>query len=161
MSIFAFFTSTQIIQELVWLVGWCVLVYHSSFPRHCSIPFRCYFLQLLQTPSGLLGSTLQLLSIAHFNSLITQTPPTWTFNSPPLLFSKPSQAYGAYAAIADFTVFSLQVETSARLNQMGALKVSCEKSYCGASFIFSPLDVFPVTALHSERHQWPKFGKAC
>lgn len=163
MSIFAFFTSTQIIQELVWLVGWCVPLCFlpSFFPS--SLFYSLSVLFPPASPDPLRASWLYSPTALNCPLQFSYHPdsPTWTFNSPPLLFSKLSQAYGTYAAIADFTVFSLQVETSARVNQMGALKVSCEKSYCGASFIFSPLDVFPVTALHSERHQWPKFGKAC
>lgn len=92
-------------------------------------------------PEGLLGPTLQLLSIALFNSLITQIPPKPPHGhlTLPLLFGKPSPAY---SMIADFIMFSLQVETSTHLNQMGALWSPVKRA---------------TAAPHSSSHRWMFF----
>lgn len=150
---------------LVWIVRWCAqlcflpLLFCSclSFPLHCCVP-----------PSVLFpGRWAQLFNCSQTSSSILlspkspQSPLTDTLRSPSSSSASSQQSFSSLLHGSRLHHVFFRVETSAHLNQMGALQVSCEKSYCSTSFIFSLLDVFPVTALRSERHQWPKFGKAC
>ena len=130
------------------------------FPLHCSIPLQSYFPQLprpFKDRSALLSNTLSRPLQFSYHSNPPKAP-SRTLNSPSSVW----QAFSSLLHDSRLSPLSLpQAETFTHLNQMGVLLVSCENSYSGNSFIFSPLDVFPVTAFRSERHQWPKFGKAC
>lgn len=139
---------------------WKVLfVWMLLFSQSSVFASQCYFPIF---PQPLKGS-LALLSPAaldchlqfSLSPKIPPKPPSWTHS-----ISSSATFAIMQEAGESWWHFSLQMETCTSLNQMGAIKASCEKSYCSTSFIISPLHVFQSlpsvlrcnTGLNLEKH---------